>query len=109
MPSSKFPSVRAYSSLLRANKTHIKVTQELLCHASSWVTLDTYTQAVTVRNSRAQSNVIRLLQTARARLVEGGVVRELLLLCACPERRDQRENTTSSLMRFSRGRDFVPF
>ena len=51
-----------YSSLLRANKTDIKVTQELLRHASSRVTLDTYTQAVTVQKRRAQSSVIRLLQ-----------------------------------------------
>jgi integrase len=50
-----------YSSL-RANKTDIKVTQELLRHASSRVTLDTYTQAVTVQKRRAQSSVIRLLQ-----------------------------------------------
>jgi integrase len=39
-----------YSSLLRANKTDIKVTQELLRHASSRVTLDTYTQAVAARS-----------------------------------------------------------
>lgn len=51
-----------YSSLLRANKTDIKVTQELLRHASSRVTLDTYTQAVTAQKRRAQSSVIRLLQ-----------------------------------------------
>lgn len=50
-----------YSSLLRANKTDIKVTQELLRHASSRVTLDTYTQAVTLQKRRAQSGVIRLL------------------------------------------------
>jgi len=53
-----------YSSLLRANKTDIKVTQELLRHASSRVTSDTYTQAVTVQKRRAQSSVIRLLQTS---------------------------------------------
>jgi len=51
-----------YSSLLRANKTDIKVTQELLRHASSRVTLDSYTQAVTAQKRRAQSSVIRLLQ-----------------------------------------------
>jgi len=51
-----------YSSLLRANNTDIKVTQELLRHASSRVTLDTYTQAVTAQKRRAQSSVIRLLQ-----------------------------------------------
>lgn len=53
-----------YSSLLRANKTDIKVTQELLRHASSRVTLDRYTQAVTIQKRRAQSNVIRLLQAS---------------------------------------------
>jgi integrase len=55
-----------YSSLLRANKTDIKVTQELLRHASSRVTLDTYTQAVTMQKRRAQSSVIRLLQASTA-------------------------------------------
>ena len=53
-----------YSSLLRANKTDIKVVQELLRHASSRVTLDTYTQAVTAQKRRAQSSVIRLLAAA---------------------------------------------
>src|SRR5579864_7621744 len=53
-----------YSSLLRANKADIKVTQELLRHASSRVTLDTYTQAVTVQKRRAQSSVVRLLQAS---------------------------------------------
>ena len=55
-----------YSSLLRANKTDIKVTQELLRHASSRVTLDTYTQAVTAQKRRAQSSVIRLLRGSTA-------------------------------------------
>jgi integrase len=55
-----------YSSLLRANKTDIKVTQELLRHASSRVTLDTYTQAVTLQKRRAQSSVVRLLQAPKA-------------------------------------------
>ncbi len=53
-----------YSSLLRANKTDIKVTQELLRHPSSRVTLDTYTQVVTAQKRRAQSSVIRLLQAS---------------------------------------------
>lgn len=34
-----------YSTLLRANRADIKVMQELLRHASSRVTMDTYTQA----------------------------------------------------------------
>jgi len=53
-----------YSSLPRANRTDIKVTQELLRHASSRVTLDTYTQAVTLQKRKAQSNVIRLLHAS---------------------------------------------
>lgn len=62
-----WPTFRhTYSSLLRANKTDIKVTQELLRHASSRVTLDTYTQAVTVQKRRAQSSVVRLLQAPKA-------------------------------------------
>ena len=54
-----------YSSLLRANRADIKVMQELLRHASSRVTMDTYTQAVTAQKRKAQSGVIRLLR-ARA-------------------------------------------
>ena len=53
-----------YSSLLRANRTDIKVMQELLRHASSRVTLDTYTQAITLQKRTAQSDVIRLLQAS---------------------------------------------
>jgi integrase len=55
-----------YSSLLRANRTDIKVTQELLRHASCRVTLDTYTQAITLQKRKAQSNVIRLLRAPAA-------------------------------------------
>lgn len=55
-----------YSSLLRANRTDIKVTQELLRHASSRVTLDTYTQAVTLQKRKAQSKVLRLLRSSAA-------------------------------------------
>jgi integrase len=53
-----------YSSLLRANRTDIKVTQELLRHASCRVTLDTYTQAVTLQKRKAQSKVLRLLRSS---------------------------------------------
>lgn len=55
-----------YSSLLRQNRTDIKVTQELLRHASSRVTLDTYTQAVTLHKRKAQRDVIRLLRASGA-------------------------------------------
>jgi integrase len=50
-----------YSSLLKANGADIKVMQELLRHASSRVTLDTYTQAFLSHKRKAQSEVVRLL------------------------------------------------
>ena len=53
-----------YSSLLKATRADIKVMQELLRHASSRVTLDTYTQAVTPHKRNAQSAVIRLMRAA---------------------------------------------
>jgi site-specific recombinase XerD len=53
-----------YSSLLRATGADIKVMQELLRHASSRVTLDTYTQAVTLHKRKAQSDVVRLFRTS---------------------------------------------
>ena len=56
-----------YSSLLRATGADIKVMQELLRHASSRVTLDTYTQAVTTQKRKAQSEVIRLFHVSGSR------------------------------------------
>ena len=50
-----------YSSLLKANGADSRVMQELLRHASSRVTLDTYTQAFSSQKRRAQSDVVRLL------------------------------------------------
>jgi integrase len=55
-----------YSTLLRATQADIKVMQELLRHASSRVTLDTYTQAVTLQKRKAQSKVVRLLRVSPA-------------------------------------------
>ena len=56
-----------YSSLLRATGgADIKVVQELLRHASSRVTLDTYTQEVTRHKRKAQSKVIRPLYASSA-------------------------------------------
>ena len=51
-----------YSTLLRAARVDIKVMQELLRHASSRVTMDTYTQAVTAQKREAQSGVVRLFR-----------------------------------------------
>src|SRR5664279_720130 len=53
-----------YSTLLRANRTDIKVMQELMRHASSRVTMDTYTQAITAQKRKAQSDVVGLILTA---------------------------------------------
>jgi integrase len=50
-----------YSSLLKLNGADTKVMQELLRHASSRVTLDTYTQAFLCQKRKAQSDVVRLL------------------------------------------------
>jgi len=52
-----------YSTLLRANRTDIKVMQELMRHASSRVTMDTYIQAVTAQKRKAQSHVVGLILT----------------------------------------------
>jgi integrase len=53
----------SYSSMLRANRADIKVMQELLRHSSSRVTMDTYTQAVTLQKRKAQSDIVRQLRT----------------------------------------------
>jgi len=61
-----------YSTLLRAAGVDIKVMQELLRHASSRVTMDTYTQAVTAQKREAQSGVVRLFRVrAMAPATEG--------------------------------------
>jgi len=55
-----------YSTLLKANGEDVKVVQELLRHASSRITLDTYTQAVTPAKRAAQSKVVSMIRsTAR--------------------------------------------
>jgi len=53
-----------YSTLLRAARVDIKVMQELLRHASSRVTMDTYTQAVTAQKREAQSGVVRMFSVS---------------------------------------------
>jgi len=51
----------SFSTLLRATGADIKVMQELMRHASTRVTLDTYTQAITEQKRKAQSAVVHLL------------------------------------------------
>ena len=55
-----------YSTLLRLVGADIKVMQELLRHASSRVTMDTYTQAVTSAKRLAQSAVVSLFRKESA-------------------------------------------
>jgi integrase len=50
-----------FSTLLKANGEDVKVVQELLRHASSKITLDTYAQAVTPAKRRAQSKLVRMI------------------------------------------------
>ena len=50
-----------YSTLLRANNEDVKVLQELLRHANSRITLDTYTQALTESKRQAQKRVIEMI------------------------------------------------
>ena len=47
-------------AIAAATGADIKVMQELLRHASSRVTMDTYTQALTVQKRKAQSVVVQL-------------------------------------------------
>ena len=57
----------SYSTLLKANGADIKVMQELLRHASTRVTLDTYTQGVTPAKGAAQTAVVtRFFPRAKA-------------------------------------------
>lgn len=50
-----------YSTLLRSTGAELKIMQELLCHSTIRVTLDTYTQAVTPEKRAAQEAVVALL------------------------------------------------
>jgi integrase len=50
-----------YSTLLKANGEDVKTVQELLRHASSQITLDIYTQAVSTAKRQAQSRVVQQL------------------------------------------------
>jgi integrase len=51
----------SFATILRANREDVKTAQELLRHANSRVTLDTYTQAVTPAKLEAQRKVVETL------------------------------------------------
>jgi integrase len=50
-----------FGTLLKANGEDVKTVQELLRHANSRITLDTYTQAVSSTKRAAQSKVVRMM------------------------------------------------
>ena len=52
----------AFSSILKANGEDVKVVQELLRHATSRMTLDTYTQALSPDKRAAQSKVVGMIR-----------------------------------------------
>jgi integrase len=52
----------SFSTLLKANGEDVKTVQELLRHASSRITLDVYTQAVTPAKRLAQSKVVAMIR-----------------------------------------------
>jgi integrase len=51
-----------FSTLLKANGADVKVAQELLRHATTRMTLDTYTQALGADKRAAQSQVVRMIR-----------------------------------------------
>lgn len=53
-----------YATLLKGNGEDVKVVQELLRHANSRTTLDTYTQAVTLVKRQAQRKVVDAIRSA---------------------------------------------
>ena len=50
-----------FATLLKANGEDVKTVQELLRHANSRITLDTYTQAVSSTKRAAQSKVVKMM------------------------------------------------
>jgi len=56
-----------FSTLLKANGEDVKTVQELLRHASTRITLDVYTQAVTPAKRYAQSKVIAMIRPKNKR------------------------------------------
>lgn len=54
-----------FSTLLKANGEDVKTVQELLRHASTRITLDVYTQAVTSAKRQAQSKVIAMIRSEK--------------------------------------------
>jgi integrase len=62
----------SYATQLKANGEDVKVVQEALRHANSRITLDTYTQAVTLAKRQAQTKVVRMILPKRVADAGGG-------------------------------------
>lgn len=62
----------SYATHLKANGEDVKVVQESLRHASSRVTLDTYTQALTPAKREAQTKVVRMILFERTQTAIAG-------------------------------------
>ncbi len=62
----------SYATQLKANGEDVKVVQESLRHANSRITLDTYTQAVTLAKRQAQTKVVRMILPRRIQTAEAG-------------------------------------
>jgi integrase len=56
---------RTFATMLKGGGEDVKTTQELMRHASSRITLDTYAQALTPAKRSAQSKIIELIQPER--------------------------------------------
>jgi integrase len=54
------------ATLLKANGEDIKTVQELLRHANSAITLDTYTQGITETKRQAHSKIVRMILPEKA-------------------------------------------
>ncbi|HZU22221.1 MAG TPA: site-specific integrase [Terriglobales bacterium] len=75
----------SYSTLLKANGEDVKVVQELLRHANSRITLDTYTQAMTPAKRQAQSKVVcMILPAAKASRAANGPLTDPRISAGAP-------------------------
>jgi integrase len=73
---------RTLATLLQSNGEAVKVTQELLRHASSKLTMDVYAQAQTPEKRAAQSRVVEMIARGNKKLDPCGPTRESVTLAS---------------------------
>ena len=73
---------RTLATLLQSNGATVKVTQELLRHASSKLTMDVYAQAQTPAKRAAQSRVVEMIARGNQQLDPDGPTRESVTLAS---------------------------